>query len=154
LSYKRNIDLPYNAAFILLFDKAGIEQLERLYREHIDVALHYGHGIILDTATWRANPDWGAKLNYHRESLLAANERSVALLSALREQFETERSPIIINGCIGPRGDGYVAGRVTATEAEDYHRAQVQSFARSDADIVTAYTLTSPEEAIGIARAA
>lgn len=154
LSYKRNINLPYNAAFILLFDQTGIDELESLYREHIEVALRYGHGLILDTVTWRANPDWGAKLNYDHESLLAANNRSVALLLALRERFETERSPIIISGCIGPRGDGYVAGRITAAEAEDYHQAQVQSFARSDADIVTAYTLTSPEEAVGIARAA
>jgi homocysteine S-methyltransferase len=154
LSYKRNINLPYSAAFTLLFDQAGIEELERCYREYIDVAVRYGHGIILETATWRANSDWGEKLGYDRARLLAANDRSVALLVALRDEFETERSPIVINGAIGPRGDGYVAERITAAEAEDYHHAQVECFARGEADIVTAYTLTTPEEAVGIARAA
>ena len=41
-----------------------------------------------------------------------------------------------------------------AAEAEAYHRAQIAAFVEGGADMVTAYTLTSINEAIGVARAA
>src|SRR3712207_7366954 len=38
-------------------------------------------------------------------------------------------TPVVINGVLGPRGDGYkVASRMTAEEAERYHRTQVEAF--------------------------
>jgi S-methylmethionine-dependent homocysteine/selenocysteine methylase len=73
----------------------------------------------------------------------------------IRNKFETAASPMVISGCLGPRGDGYDPGkRMTAGEAEDYHAFQTQIFARSKADLVTAITMNYVEEAIGIARAA
>lgn len=154
LLYKRKLDLPHLATFVLIDDARGREELRLFELEYIDIAQRYGHGIILDTPTWRANPDWGMKLNYDRDRLRGVNERSVDLLLALRQEYETERTPIIISGTVGPRGDGYEAGAMTAAEAEDYHREQIECFARSEADLVTAYTLTSADEAIGIASAA
>ncbi|TIU05528.1 MAG: homocysteine S-methyltransferase family protein, partial [Mesorhizobium sp.] len=62
--------------------------------------------------------------------------------------------PCVISGAIGPRGDGYKAGNMDANEAEAYHAAQIESFARTEADMVAAYTLTNFHEAIGVARAA
>ena len=60
-----------------------------------------------------------------------------------------------IIGAVGPRGDGYVAGEATdPDEAAEYHRAQVEAFAGAGADLVASYTITTPEEGIGIARAA
>lgn len=154
LIYKRKIDLPYLATFPLLDDPKGREELLLFAREYIDVARRYGHGIILDTPTWRANPDWGAKLNYDSDKLRAVNEQSVEHLLALRDEYETAQSPMVINGAIGPRGDGYQVGYMTAAESEDYHHDQIECFARSEADLITAYTLTSVEEATGIANAA
>jgi homocysteine S-methyltransferase len=43
---------------------------------------------------------------------------------------------------------------MTADEAEAYHGAQIEAFHDSAADMIGAFTLTYPEEAIGIARAA
>jgi S-methylmethionine-dependent homocysteine/selenocysteine methylase len=61
----------------------------------------------------------------------------------------------LIDGVIGPRGDGYVAdAMMSATEAQDYHSAQARSFAAAGADMISAITMTYVEEAIGIARAA
>jgi homocysteine S-methyltransferase len=39
-------------------------------------------------------------------------------------------------------------------EAEDYHRAQIETFAGTAADLVTAMTINYAEEAVGLARAA
>jgi len=118
------------------------------------VARDHGTGFVLDSPTWRANPDWGVKLGYDAAALNAINVRSIAFLEELRSDWERPAAPCVISGAIGPRGDGYKAGNMDAAEAEDYHRAQIAAFADGGADMVTAYTLTSVNEAIGIARAA
>ena len=65
------------------------------------------------------------------------------------------RPPMVVSGCVGPRGDGYDPGQVmTALAAEDYHRLQIGAFADADADMVSAITMTNANEAIGITRAA
>jgi S-methylmethionine-dependent homocysteine/selenocysteine methylase len=52
-------------------------------------------------------------------------------------------------------GDGYIpANAMTANEAADYHRAQIETFRDADADLVTAITMNYVEEAIGIVQAA
>ena len=62
---------------------------------------------------------------------------------------------MVISGCVGPRGDGYVSGeRMSADQSADYPRPQIETFAATAADMVSAMTLNYPEEAIGIARAA
>ena len=43
---------------------------------------------------------------------------------------------------------------MSETEAEDYHRAQIETFAGTAADLVTAITMNYVEEAVGVARAA
>ena len=82
------------------------------------------------------------------------NAASIDLLDDLRKAWESEQSPIVVSGVIGPRGDGYVAGRMSAAEAEDYHAPQIAVFAATAADMVAAYTLNDVGEAIGVARAA
>ena len=60
-----------------------------------------------------------------------------------------------ISGLLGPRGDGYVPGDVmSADEAAEYHGTQLATFADTDADLVTAITMTNVAEAIGIVAAA
>ncbi len=154
LIFHEGADLPHFASFVLLAAPAGRRQLKDYYLRYLDIAAKAGTGFVLDTATWRTNPDWGARLGYSTEALKAANEDAVELLSGLRADFERPGAPIIISGAIGPRGDGYKAGNMNAGEAEAYHAAQIETFAGTDADMVTAFTLTSIDEAIGIARAA
>jgi len=61
----------------------------------------------------------------------------------------------VISGCLGPRGDGYSPTQTMSDrDAEAYHREQVETFADTAADIVTAITMNYVEEAIGITRAA
>jgi S-methylmethionine-dependent homocysteine/selenocysteine methylase len=76
----------------------------------------------------------------------------VAFLGELRDQSGLDR--FLISGCVGPQGDGYVAGdTVDPDVAAKYHAPQIDAFAEAGADVVTALTLTGPEEAIGIVRA-
>ena len=61
----------------------------------------------------------------------------------------------MISGCVGPRGDGYDPGRVmSADEAAGLSREPDQRFRETEADMVTAITMTNANEAIGVVRAA
>lgn len=154
LIFHRGIDLPHFASFPLLDNAEGREELTRYYETYLEIARQHGMGFILDTPTWRASPDWGEKLGYDRIALRAVNIRAVAYIQDLRARWERPGAPIILNGAIGPRGDAYREGRVSAQEAEDYHAFQISAFAQTEVDMVTAFTLNNAEEAIGIARAA
>jgi S-methylmethionine-dependent homocysteine/selenocysteine methylase len=94
-------------------------------------------------------------LGYTGQALADANRQAVEMLVQLRAEYATTDSPIVISGCLGPRGDGYQPDALlTASEAEDYHAEQIATFRTTDADLVTAITMTHTGEAIGIARAA
>ena len=111
---------------------------------------------MLDTPTWRANPDWAGRIGHSAEQLANLNRRAVTLLETLRDEHATDdRTPIVVSGCVGPRGDGYVAAEtMSADEAAAYHATQIGIFADTGADLVTALTLTYADEALGIVRAA
>jgi S-methylmethionine-dependent homocysteine/selenocysteine methylase len=73
----------------------------------------------------------------------------------VRRDWENAASPMVVGGCVGPRGDGYVLEQaMRADEAEAYHREQIGVLAAAGADMINALTLTSSAEAIGVARAA
>jgi S-methylmethionine-dependent homocysteine/selenocysteine methylase len=154
LIFDDGIDLPDFASFVLLDDANGIDVLGAYYASYIEIAAQHGVGIVLDTPTWRANPDWGERLGYSVEALADVNRRAVALLEELRSKAQGRRQ-VIISGCIGPPGDGYrVDKAMTAEEAQCYHEPQVATFADTAADLVSALTLTYADEAVGVARAA
>ena len=154
LIFHDGLELPHFASFVLLASDAGRRSLKGYYEKYLAIAREGCVGFVLDTATWRANPDWGAKLGYDASALKAVNLASIALLEELRADWQSTATPCVISGAIGPRGDGYKAGNMDAREAEAYHAAQIATFAGTNADMVSAYTLTNIDEAIGIARAA
>ncbi|MGI9381057.1 MAG: homocysteine S-methyltransferase family protein [Methyloligellaceae bacterium] len=155
LIFHNEIDLPYFAAFDLLKDEAGIKAIENYYRTYMDIALRDKRGFVLESCTWRASSDWGEKLGYTRETLADANRKSIWLLENLREENETATTPMVLSGCIGPRGDGYDAGDLmTEAQAQAYHAQQIDVFADTAADLVTGVTMTNAPESIGIVKAA
>ncbi|MDX2089120.1 MAG: homocysteine S-methyltransferase family protein [Kofleriaceae bacterium] len=146
---------PDFAAFELLKTPEGIEAIRKYLRSYGALAKRLGLGMVLETPTWRANPDWGTKLGYDAKALEQVNRTSVRLLEEIRAEFEAPGAPIVISGLLGPRGDGYVVDKaMTATEAEDYHGPQIRTFADTAADLVSVLTINYVEEGIGVAMAA
>ena len=128
--------------------------MRQYYASYLAVARDHGTGFVLDSPTWRANPDWGAKLI---TTLLRSRRSTSVRLHSSRSCGPVGKgraAPCVLSGAIGPRGDGYKAGNMTADEAEAYHGAQIAAFVEGGADMVTAYTLNTINEAIGVARAA
>lgn len=155
LIFHEGLTLPDFAAFHLLKTPEGEAALRKYFRTYAEIARRFGTGLILESPTWRANPDWGQKLGYTSAALASANRSAVRLLEEIRREYDTEQTPVVISGCLGPRGDGYVPDRaMSAQEAEAYHREQIATFADSAVDMVSAITMNYVEEAVGIACAA
>ena len=155
LIFHEGVNLPYFASFDLLNSDEGRAHVTRYYKRYLAMARKASLGFILKTPTWRANPDWAAKLGYNKTALDDVNRRAVTMMADLRDDFETLGCPVVISGNIGPRGDGYSPDRImSADEAEAYHGNQILTFRDSEADMVSAFTLNYVNEAIGIARAA
>jgi S-methylmethionine-dependent homocysteine/selenocysteine methylase len=155
LIFHEGFHLPHFAAFDLLKDPKGEQALLTYFRTYATLAKRMKTGLILESATWRANADWGAQLGYTSGTLAEANRRAIHMLKNLQAQFEDETLKAVISGCIGPRGDGYNPSQLMSErDARAYHRAQIETFADSGADMVTAITMNYVEEALGIARAA
>lgn len=155
LIFHEGIDLPLMASIPLHADEAGERRLRDYFVRHIEIARAQNAGFVLESASWRASPDWGDKLGLSRSELVDLNRKSIALLERLRDEFETPQSPMPISGNIGPRGDGYFPDQMMqADEARRYHAFQCELFAKTQADLVSAFTMTHSGEAIGVALAA
>lgn len=146
-------DLPAFASFPLLDSEEGRARLATYYRAFIDTAVEQGMGFVAETPTWRANPDWAASLGYDAADLDRANRKAVAFCRSMLDGAGCAAG--FVSGNIGPRGDGYEPGtQMRADEAAAYHSTQIRSFAAAGADLVSAFTLSYVEEAVGVATAA
>ena len=156
LIFHHGVDLPLFAAFPLVDSPEGRSLLTAYYDEYAAIARRADAGLMLESATWRANPDWGDQLGYSPADLARVNRDAITMLAELRDRYRADGlADVVISGMVGPRGDGYQPGEEPGPdEAARYHAAQIQALAGAGADIVSAYTLTSVGEAIGIVRAA
>lgn len=155
LIFEQGIDLPEFAAFPLLLDKATSRELIQYYLPYIQLAKDKQLGFILESPTWRASKDWGEKLGFNQTELQQINRQAIDLLVELRNEHESVATPMPISGCIGPRGDGYlVHNKMSSDDAFHYHLDQIKTFAATEADLVSAFTINYVEEAIGIILAA
>ncbi|HJT60817.1 MAG TPA: homocysteine S-methyltransferase family protein [Burkholderiales bacterium] len=153
LIFNEGIELPDFAAFDLFHRPGGEGTLRRYYAAYVRIAMQFRAGMVLESATWRASTDWGARLGYSAAQLADANRQAIRLLEDIgREHRELA---MVISGCVGPRGDAYSPTHVmSADESQAYHREQITVFSDTAADMVSAITMNYAEEAIGIARAA
>lgn len=153
LIYHHGLDLPAFASFPLLEDETGRGHLTAYYDGYAAIAERAGAGLLLEAPTWRANPDWGATLDYDAHALDRVNQAAIDFLRHLRQRW-TGVAEVVVSGVIGPRGDGYVAGESpTADESARYHRPQIEAFAAAGADLAHAMTMTTATEAAGIVHA-
>jgi len=155
LIFHDGINLPHFAAFDLLRTKQGYEKIKSYFRKYADIAKAQNTGFILETPTWRASSDWGDKLGYSEKALAVVNSQEIELLEEIRREYDTAKTPFVISGNIGPRGDGYNPENcMSADQAEEYHGKQISTFATTSADMVSVLTMSYVEEALGITRAA
>lgn len=151
--FNKGIDLPLFSSVTLFTSDEGVDVLEAYYRDFLDLARAKGTGLILESATWRASPDWAEPLGFSLAELDGLNGAAIELLTGLRAEYADV--PVVISGCIGPRGDGYDPGKIMlADEAQAYHAHQAGVLAAAGVDMLAAITMTNVPEAVGVTNAA
>ncbi|SNS99547.1 homocysteine S-methyltransferase family protein [Sphingopyxis indica] len=151
--FNKGIDLPHFSSVTLFASDESLDVLDAYYRGFLDLARRMGTGLVLESATWRASPDWAEPLGLSLAELDRLNGSAIELLRGLRAEYADV--PTVISGCIGPRGDGYDPGRIMLPdEAQAYHAHQAGVLAAAGADMLAAITMTTIPEAVGIANAA
>ena len=93
LVFHDGMDLPAFAAFPLLDNPETRARLRRYYDGYLVIARDHGAGFVVETPTWRANPDWAAQLGYSPERLDAVN-RAVRRCTSPR-RFARPRRPTV-----------------------------------------------------------
>ena len=164
--FQQQLELPQFAAFTLYSQPK--EELEKLETDHLShifrAAAESGHGLLIDILTWRASPEYLKLLGRDpgQDELEKIHRVAVtwtrSIVTRWREQhgYSEESFPVLIVADIGPRGDGYKIENHNATTDgfREYHSHQLNAIkAVGGVDLVCAYTITSVEEAIGIAQA-
>ncbi|UVO50300.1 homocysteine S-methyltransferase family protein [Sphingomonas sp. SUN019] len=153
--FNRGIDLPHFASVVLLRTEDGRRALEDYFTGFLKLAERMLIGVILESATWRASPDWAGPLGLTDPELDRLNHEAVQMLVRLRDTWRSAVPHIVVSGCIGPRGDGYDPGRIMRVdEAELYHRHQAGVLVAAGANMLSGITMTNVPEAIGLTRAA
>ena len=149
--YKLKLDLF--ASFLALGDGTGMEALRHYYKSYVAIAQRFKFGMILETATWRASPDWFEKLGFSLDQGSAIIHESVRLVKEIRDESITPQfSQILIAGVVGPRGDGYKSDmdKFTFQDYQSYHTFTINELVKAKVDYIAAVTMTSVAEAIGI----
>ena len=155
LMYKRGFELPEFSAFHLLNDERSAGALREYYAAFANIAVKLGTPFIFDSLTYRASRDWGDLLGYSTAGLAEMNHKCFELYRECATAAGLAPENIVFSGCIGPKGDAYQTNQdITSESAETYHSEQIGTFKEAGADMVTALTLNTTHEAIGIARAA
>jgi len=154
LIYHDQFELPQFAAFPLLDTVGGRAALTRYFNRFLDLAEAEGRGFLIDTPTWRANMGWAPKMGFGADDVRSINRRAVEFARDLRRQRSWAKH-ILINGAIGPAGDGYAPDmQLTPDQASALHAPQLGAFAEAGVDLATAFTMTHVGEAVGVARRA
>lgn len=155
LQYVDGFELRHFCAFELINDKRGLACLTDYHRKLVEASVENAFGVINEGLHYRSSRDWGELIGFSREGLEEINIRGIEFYKDFAKEYQSDETPMIVGGVIGPRGDAYNVGRTPdAAEAEDYHSEQILTFKKAGADLVTAATFSSVEEATGLARAA
>lgn len=132
----------------LIYQEAGRSELEKIYFSYRKVARQAQLPILLCAPTWR--------LDQERTSLAEAspsiNADAVAFINGLAKAWQHPLSPVITGALLAPKNDCYSpqAG-LSRTESARFHSWQIQQLVDTGISVITAQTMPTVEEALGMA---
>lgn len=154
LFFQQGFHAPEFAAITLIDDERALAAMRAYFDGFLAMAASTETGFVLDTVTWRGCAEWASKLGMTEERLLRSSAAAVRFAKAIRDDWRARLPGIVLNGVVGPAGDGYVADvRPSAEQALAMHAPQVEVLAQAGVDMISAITMTNTGEAIGVARA-
>lgn len=155
LFFLQGFEAPEFAAITLMDDDRARQAMRGYFNDFLAMAENARTGFVLDTNTWRGCTAWAPKLGMTADELLRLSADAVRFARAIRQEWQTRVPAILLNGVVGPAGDGYSPGQVPGAEqAQAMHAPQIRVLAEAGVDMISAITMTNVAEAVGIARAA
>src|SRR3546814_1836445 len=88
--FNKGIDLPHFSSVTLFASDESLDVLDAYYRGFLDLARRMGTGLVLESATWRASPDWAEPLGLSLAELDRLNrseEHTSELQSLMRISY-------------------------------------------------------------------
>ncbi|WP_299664865.1 homocysteine S-methyltransferase family protein [uncultured Ruegeria sp.] len=147
-------EAPEFAAILLMNDPEARRAMSAYFDRFLAQAEATRTGFILDTATWRGCIEWAPRLGITTSDMICLSRDAVTFAKGIRTKWESRVSPILLNGVVGPAGDGYAPEmKLDSALAQSLHTPQIDAFAEEGVDTVSAITMTHVGEAVGIARA-
>ena len=154
LFFQQGFEAPEFAAIALMDDAEARTALRGYFGEFLALANQAETGFVLDTNSWRGCTNWAPKLGLTAADLLRLNMESVRFARSIREDWKDKVADILVNGVVGPAGDGYSPDDIPSAEvARATHLPQIRELANAGVDMFSAITMTNVEEAIGVAKA-
>ena len=139
----------FNAA--LIYDDGTRQFLADTLHEYIDIAQHHGLPYLASTVTWRASAE---RVALSRCAGRPVNRDCAEFALELRDNLGPDAAPMVVAGCMGPKGDAYKPAEAPPREgARRFHNPQITELADTALDCLEAKTLPAMDEAIGIADA-
>lgn len=155
LFFKDGFEAPEFAALVLMDNAEAVAAMTRYFDRFLEMAESASVGFVLDTNTWRGCVHWAGKLGLSADEMLRLTHEAAELALKLRERWRSCVSPIIVNGVVGPAGDGYAPDeRLMPEQARVLHAPQIEVFRDAGVDMISAITMTHVGEAAGIVEAA
>ena len=155
LFFQQGFEAPEFAAITLMRNADARAAMRRYFDAFLAMAEQADTGFVLDTNSWRGCVSWAPALGLSEEALLDLTDEAIRFAAEIRDAWRGSIAPVVLNGVVGPSGDGYSAEAApTAEQALALHRPQIERLARGGVDMISALTMTSSAEAIGVARAA
>lgn len=151
LFFQKGFEAPEFAAIVLMDDDSARAAMRSYFDGFLSMAERARTGFVLDTNTWRGCTRWAPALGKSQSDLLRLTADAVSFAKDIRAEWQSRVAPILVNGVVGPAGDGYAADdRPSPEVARDMHRQQIECLARNGVDMISAVTMTNTGEAIGI----
>jgi len=155
LLIQQGFEAPLFAAIMLMDDDPARQAMRAYFDGFLALAESAGTGFVLDTVTWRGCTQWAPKLEVTEDELLHLSAEAARFAAGIRDAWQSRVPAILVNGVVGPAGDGYAPDEVPdAVSAFAMHVPQVRALAEAGVDMISAITMTNVGEAIGVVRAA
>jgi hypothetical protein len=90
LIFHDGLELSDFAAFDLLKNEAGTAAVRKYFSTYARIAQDNATGFVLESVTWRANPDWATQLGYSSQALAEMNRKAIGVLEDIRDTYATQ----------------------------------------------------------------
>lgn len=154
LEFKTDFPLREFSAFEAALSDEWKHLIADDLKAYLRMAARHNLPLLVDTPTWRASPNWFDKLGTPQNDRETVYSRTLADTNAVIAQVERElgKLSVTVQGVIGPMGDGYCVDEVpTVDYARSYHSPALSAWKNAGVPEIFAVTMTSSNEAAGIA---